>query len=196
MEEADGGTAFLDEIGELPLGVQAKMLRFLENGEIRRVGSNRTKRIDVRILTATNRDLGAYIKEGRFRDDLFFRLEGVTLTIPPLRERKEDIGPLAELFVEAVAREAGRAPPALAPAARRALEQERWPGNARELKRRIELALLHCAGTRRSESSTSTCPRPRAKPSTGWLPGDHRAAGRRRLARARPADTRGESVAR
>jgi transcriptional regulator with GAF, ATPase, and Fis domain len=108
LEIADGGSLFLDEIGELPLTVQAKLLRVLENGEITRVGGLRARRVNVRIICATNRDLGAQVRSGAFRQDLYFRLNGITLTIPPLRTRRSEIAPLAREFVQEACRHAGR----------------------------------------------------------------------------------------
>ena len=146
IEAADQGTVFLDEVGELPLGIQAKLLRAVEHREIVRLGSTRPIAIDVRFIAATNRDLPAEVAAGRFRRDLYFRLDGVTLVIPPLRERRGLIGPLALRFLEA-------ARPASSPTAARlgtdvltALEAYSWPGNVRELKAVIERAVVLARG--------------------------------------------------
>ncbi|PYS78213.1 MAG: hypothetical protein DMF66_07180 [Acidobacteria bacterium] len=142
FEEADGGTVFLDEITETTPAFQVKLLRALQEGEIRRVGSNRTQRVDVRVVTASNRDVEGEVKAGRFRQDLFYRLNTVTLRLPPLRERREDIMPLARYF-------AGRvwsANPAatFSPEALRLLEDYPWPGNVRELENAVEHAVALC----------------------------------------------------
>jgi len=145
LEGADGGTVFLDEIGEMPLTVQAKLLRAVERREVLRVGAIRPKTIDVRFVAATNRDLPAEVEAGRFRRDLFYRLEEVTLVIPPLRERRNLIGRLALQFLEEVGRQSGRAP-RLATDALQALESHPWPGNVRELRSVIARAALLARG--------------------------------------------------
>ena len=141
FEAADGGTLLLDEIGELPLGLQAKLLRVLQDGEVRRVGDQRTRRVDVRLLAATARDLAAEAKAGRFREDLFYRLNVVAIHLPPLRERPEDLAPLARLFAAQLSRRLGR-PLELAPAALAWVERQSWPGNVRELEHAIERAAV------------------------------------------------------
>jgi len=141
FEAADGGTLLLDEIGELPLGLQAKLLRVLQDGEIRRVGDQRTRRVDVRVLAATARELAAEAKAGRFREDLFYRLNVVAIHLPPLRERPEDIAPLARLFAAQLSRRLGRSLE-LAPAAMAWVERQAWPGNVRELQHAIERAAV------------------------------------------------------
>jgi len=146
LESAAGGTAFLDEIGELPLGLQAKLLRAVETREISRVGSTRSIRIDVRIVAATNRDLAAEVAAGRFRQDLFFRLDGITLRIPPLRERRHAISRLALQFIEDAARRLGRPDVRATPELFTALAEHDWPGNVRELKAVIERAVLLARG--------------------------------------------------
>jgi DNA-binding NtrC family response regulator len=146
FEAADGGTLFLDEIDSLPLAGQVKLLRALENGEFQRLGSSATRRADVRIVSATNADLKRAIAEGRFREDLYFRVNVVELAVPPLRERPEDIGALADYFLGELARARGAAPRALSPAARAALLAHPWPGNVRELKNRLQRADLLAAG--------------------------------------------------
>ena len=142
VEAANGGTLFLDEIGELSPGLQAKLLRFLQDKEYERVGETRTRRADVRVLAATNRDLDADVKAGRFREDLLFRLNVVELTVPPLRARPEDILPLAQHFLSHLARGARRPTPDLSDAAKAALVAYGWPGNVRELRNALERALI------------------------------------------------------
>ena len=138
FEVADGGTLFLDEIGNLPLAGQMKLLRVLETGQFERLGSSKTRHAAVRVISATNADLAARIREGSFREDLFYRLNVIELRVPPLAERSEDILPLAEHFLQ------GRA--TLDSAARSALLAHAWPGNVRELKNAIERASLLCSG--------------------------------------------------
>ncbi len=142
FELAEGGTLFLDEIGNAPLALQARLLRVLETGEFERVGSSRTQRADVRLVCATNADLDAEVQAGRFRQDLRFRINTITLTLPPLRDRREDLGPLLDLFLARHAARYGKAVPAVAPAALKALEAHAWPGNVRELEHAAERALL------------------------------------------------------
>jgi len=146
LEAARGGTVFLDEIGEMPLGLQAKMLRAVEQREIVRLGSTRPIPIDVRFVAATNRDLPAEVTAGRFRRDLYFRLDGVTLAIPPLRERKDQIGTLALAFLAAVAVRSGKPAVKLGADVLAALERHGWPGNVRELKAVLERAVLLARG--------------------------------------------------
>jgi transcriptional regulator with PAS, ATPase and Fis domain len=138
IESAAGGTFFLDEIGEMPLSLQAALLRVLQEKEIRRIGESRRRRVDVRFIFATNRNLLELVRKGRFRTDLYFRIAGVRLRIPPLRARKEDVMPLANFFLSSCARSAGRGVPSLAAGAARRLIRYRWPGNVRELKNEIE----------------------------------------------------------
>ena len=146
LETAARGTLFLDEVGELPLSTQAKLLRVIETREVARLGSVRPHRIDVRFIAATNRDLEAEVARGAFRADLYYRLNGITLTIPPLRSRLEEIRPLAETFLRQICRDLGRQPPLLPPASVAHLEAYAWPGNIRELKNVIERAVLLCEG--------------------------------------------------
>ncbi len=141
FEQADGGTLLLDEIGELPLGLQAKLLRVLQDGEIRRVGDQRTRRVDVRVLAATARDLGAEAAAGRFREDLYYRLNVVSIHLPPLRERPGDIAPLARHFASRLGKRLGR-PLSLAATAVAWLEVQPWRGNVRELEHAIERAAV------------------------------------------------------
>jgi two-component system, NtrC family, response regulator AtoC len=146
LEIADGGTLFLDEFAELPLTVQAKLLRVLENREITRVGGLRSRHVDVRFVSATNRDLAAQIRAGAFRQDLYFRLNGITLTIPPLRSRRAEIAPLAHQFIVEACRRVGRPTLAMTDQALKFLEGQSWPGNIRELKNSIDRAVTLCTG--------------------------------------------------
>ncbi len=142
FELADGGTLFLDEIGELPPAAQVKLLRVLQEHEISRVGGAETIHVNVRLIAATHRDLEAEVRAGRFRDDLFFRVHVVPIHLPPLRERGEDIEPIAHLFLDRCAAELGRSPRAIAPGALDRLRRHRWPGNVRELENLMERLLV------------------------------------------------------
>jgi NtrC-family two-component system response regulator AlgB len=146
VEAAEGGTVFLDEIGEISPALQAKLLRFLQEKRFERVGETRTRTADVRIVAATNRELDAEVKAGRFREDLLYRLNVMEIVVPPLRERSEDILPLARGFVEFFARQGGRPPPDLSPATDKLLLSYPWPGNVRELRNAIERALILARG--------------------------------------------------
>ena len=139
---ARGGTLFLDEIGEIPLNMQSKLLRFLQEGEVQRLGSPEVTHVETRIVAATNLDLGKQVKEGKFRADLFYRLTVFPIHIPPLRERVEDVLPLAEHFTELLCRQAGAPTKQISPASMRYLEQYPWPGNVRELQHVIERAFI------------------------------------------------------
>lgn len=145
---ADGGTLFLDEIGELPVALQAKLLHFLENGTYRPVGSGRAATADVRVVAATNRDLAEEVRTGRFREDLFYRLNVITVHIPALRDRAEDILVLARHFAELQAREEGCPPVILPPETEACLQGHTWPGNVRELKNLIERLTILLPGRR------------------------------------------------
>ncbi|MBK6462640.1 MAG: sigma 54-interacting transcriptional regulator [Myxococcales bacterium] len=142
FEVASGGTLLLDEIGELPLHGQAALLRVLESNLVVRVGSTRELPVDVRVVAATNRDLQARVREGGFRADLLYRLNGLTLTVPPLRERRDDIRPLAEAFLQRAVARTGAAARTLDAAALDALTAYAWPGNVRELRNVVERALV------------------------------------------------------
>ncbi|MCX7752248.1 MAG: sigma-54 dependent transcriptional regulator [Blastocatellia bacterium] len=145
FEEADGGTLFLDEISETTPALQVKLLRALQEGEIKRVGETRTRRVDVRVIAATNRDLEEEVKAGRFREDLYYRLSVVTLRVPPLRERREDIPLLATHFLRRATQQTGQVL-AFSPAALALLKAYSWPGNVRELENSIEYAVIHARG--------------------------------------------------
>ncbi len=147
FEQADGGTLFLDEIGDMPLSVQVKMLRVLQDGSFSRVGSNETLSADVRIVTATNKVLSTEVAAGRFREDLYYRLNVVEIRLPPLRERSEDIPLLAEFFLQRITRKNGMARIRLSAEAISALQQHRWPGNVRELENTIARACALASST-------------------------------------------------
>ncbi len=146
LESANEGTVFLDEIGELSMAVQARLLRVLETKEVMRVGSVKTRSIDVRFLAATNRNLEAESQTGKFRQDLFFRLNGISLTLPPLRERQDEIEALARLFLDQFSRELKRSSPGLSSQTLEILRSYAWPGNVRELRNMMERALILCDG--------------------------------------------------
>ena len=146
LETAEGGTVMLDEIGELPLPLQAKLLRVIETREVMRVGAVKARTIDVRFLAATNRVLEDEVARGAFRQDLYYRLNGISLLIPPLRARVDEIEPLAQAFVENAAKMSDRPPLKLSPAAMKLLLSYAWPGNIRELRNTIERALLLSTG--------------------------------------------------
>jgi len=146
FELAEGGTLLLDEVGTLPLRQQAKLLRVLESGELERVGASRSRRIDVRILSATNADLQEEVTAGRFREDLLFRLNTIEIKLPPLRERREDIRPLAEHFLGRYANRYRKPVAGFEPDAVEALEAHPWPGNVRELDHALERAVLLAQG--------------------------------------------------
>ena len=142
VEAAEGGTLFLDEIGEISPSLQAKLLRFLEEKQFERIGENRTRRANVRIIAATNRELEEHVRKGLFREDLLYRLNVIDLTLPPLRERPEDILRLARHFLQFFSKAARRRPPELSKAAEQALLAYVWPGNIRELRNTIERAVI------------------------------------------------------
>jgi DNA-binding NtrC family response regulator len=142
FEVADGGTLFLDEIGDLPAGVQAKLLRVLDDHEIRRVGGTKSRTVDVRIVAATHENLPSKVRAGTFREDLFFRLSTLVITLPPLRERADDVILIAQALVRQLASEHGVAVPTLSAEVQRQLRAHPWPGNVRQLKNAVERALL------------------------------------------------------
>ena len=171
FETADGGTLFLDEIGEMTLGLQAKLLRFLEEKTFKRVGGLADIRVDVRVMAATNRNLEEDVKAGRFREDLFYRLQVMPVAMPPLRERTGDVALLASYYIDRYNREFRKKVRGLTPEAMKLLEQYQWPGNIRELKNAIERAMLldgpgtsrarrfHDADAHRSRRHRSSCRR-------------------------------------
>jgi two-component system response regulator AtoC len=146
LEQADDGTVFLDEIGEMTAALQAKLLRFLEEKTFRRVGGSADIHVDVRVIAATNRNLEDQVREGKFRDDLYYRLNVLRVEVPPLRARGNDIALLAQFFVEGFAREFKRPVQSLSPAAEAALRAYPWPGNVRELRNLVERAVLLSEG--------------------------------------------------
>ncbi len=138
FEHADGGTIFLDEVGDMPISMQAKLLRVLENGEVVRLGANEAVHVNVRLISATNKDLGAMVAEKRFREDLYFRIKGALIDLPPLRERREDIPLLIDHFLASAAERHGKAVTGLTAETRRVLVNYDWPGNVRQLRNVIE----------------------------------------------------------
>jgi DNA-binding NtrC family response regulator len=185
LELAHGGTVLLDEIGDMPLSTQVKLLRVIEDSQLRRVGGLKPRTIDVRFVAATNSDIERQVAQGAFRRDLFFRLNGFTITIPPLRERRAELEPLARAFISRATHHTGGSRPALAPDALERLRGHGWPGNIRELKNVIERAVLLCgsgpihaehlcldkpATPRTSDGSTGSSPRVFAWPNGTRLP--------------------------
>jgi DNA-binding NtrC family response regulator len=146
FELADGGTLFLDEVGDMPAAMQAKVLRVLQEGELERVGGAQTLKVDVRVVSATNKDLEAEVKAGRFREDLYYRLAVVLVHVPPLRERREDVPALADRFLAEACERNGRRPMRLAREAHLALQAHAWPGNVRELRNAVERLAILCDG--------------------------------------------------
>jgi two-component system response regulator AtoC len=144
VEVADNGTLFLDEIGELPLGLQAKLLRFLDSGEFRRVGSNKTLKVDVRVIAATNKDMTQLVRTGSFREDLYYRLNVITISIPPLRERREDVPELAAFFLKKYCTKLSKSIRGFSGQALETLASYDWPGNVRELENVVERAVILC----------------------------------------------------
>jgi transcriptional regulator with GAF, ATPase, and Fis domain/tetratricopeptide (TPR) repeat protein len=142
FEQAHGGTLFLDEVGDMSPGMQARLLRALQEGEIRRVGADRPVKVDVRVIAATNRELAAEVEAGRFREDLLYRLQVLMIRIPPLRDRPEDIPLLVDHFLERISRERGREAPEIDPPVRELLERHRWPGNVRQLESTLHRLVL------------------------------------------------------
>lgn len=144
VEVADKGTLFLDEIGEMPLNLQVKLLRFLDSGEFRRVGGNKNLQVDVRVIAATNKDLTEAVESGAFRQDLFYRLNVISIVMPPLRDRRDDIPLLADFFVNRYSRKMSKSIVGMTAAAAAALNAYAWPGNVRELENVIERAVILC----------------------------------------------------
>ena len=144
IEAASTGTVFLDEIGELPIAMQTRLLRFLQDGEVLRVGATTPRKLDVRVIAATNRDLEKAVAEGEFRSDLYYRLKIAVLHIPPLRERHDDILPMARFFLDFYCRKYGRTME-FSPEAEAAIQNHDWPGNVRELKNMVQGLAVTCA---------------------------------------------------
>lgn len=171
FEQADGGTLFLDEIGNIPLHLQAKLLRAIQNRAIVRVGGTEAKPVDIRLICATNMDLEALVREGRFREDLYYRINTVHIALPALRDRKEDIAPLAEIFLKNFAEKYHRPLEGMDDSARRVLESCRWNGNIRELQNCIEKAVIL------SDGNVLTAGDLQLDSSTGGVRGAQRAPG-------------------
>ena len=173
FEQADTGTVFLDEIGDVPAAIQVKLLRVLQEREFERLGSNTTRHIDVRLVAATNQDLRAALEQGTFREDLYYRLNVVPMNIPPLRERKQDIPYLANHFVKKLAPDTGSRVESITDAAMEKLVAYHWPGNVRELENVIERSLVMASGTQLEADGVKleNAPRPRAQSDTpNFLP--------------------------
>ena len=182
FEEAHKGTLFLDEIGEMPLMMQVRLLRFLQAGEVRRIGDTDTRRVDVRVILATHRDLENEVTGGRFRQDFYYRINVVTVNIPPLRERPDDIQPLVQYFVRRLSARMGRSVKGVSPGALDLLTAYHWPGNVRELKNALERALNLASGDMITEAdlpATLTVTAPATKATA--VPLSDEAADRQRL---------------
>jgi MoxR-like ATPase len=146
FEQANGGTFFIDEVSELPMGLQAKLVRVIERGQVTRLGATEPRKVDIRFIAASHQDLRALVSEGAFREDLYFRLNGITIDVPPLRDRKDEIAGIANDLLAKACAAAGRRPMQLGPAAIARLESYDWPGNIRELKNAIDRAVLLSTG--------------------------------------------------
>ncbi|CAH2032573.1 sigma-54-dependent transcriptional regulator [Trichlorobacter ammonificans] len=164
LEEADGGTLFLDEIGDVSAAVQAKLLRVIQEKEFIPIGATRARTVDVRFVAATNRDLQQEVAEGRFREDLYYRLNVISLTIPPLRERPEDVAPLAHHFLRRFAARMKKEVHGIEPEALRSLGSYHWPGNVRELENVIERAVILARGSLLTADLLPVCSRPAPAP--------------------------------
>jgi DNA-binding NtrC family response regulator len=178
VEVADKGTLFLDEIAEMPLGLQANLLRFLDSGEFRRVGGNKTLKVDTRVIAATNKDLSALISAGLFREDLYYRLNVINITLPPLRERKEDIPELSGFFLKKYSQKLAKSISGIDPAALEIFNGYDWPGNVRELENIMERAVILCDSENIRKEDISLPPVPagknnRANPSLEDMEKDH-----------------------
>lgn len=173
VESADGGSLFFDEIGDLPASIQPKLLRLLENRTFEPLGSGKTKKVSIRIICATNRNLSRLVAEGKFREDLYYRINTFTIDLPPLRDRREDIPPLAAHFLARFSSEAGKDIRSFSPEAARLLADYDWPGNVRELRNAVERAVVLCTGT---EILSTDLPRGLRHSSLGPLPNGGRIA--------------------
>ena len=165
FQMADGGTLFLDEIGDMPLELQPKLLRALQEREFERLGSNQTVRVNVRVIAATNQDLGQMVRERRFRADLYYRLNVFPMTLPPLRERRDDIAELAEYFVRKFAGQQGKLVATIPRGVMTALEHYDWPGNIRELQNVLERGVIITTGSELSRQTTERLALSEAAPS-------------------------------
>src|ERR1700678_551026 len=172
FEQADTGTVFMDEIGDVPSGIQVKLLRILQDREFERLGSNKVRHVDVRVIAATNVDLRAALEQGEFREDLYYRLNVVPMNIPPLRERKEDIPYLARYFVRKLAKDSGSRAESISDGAIERLMEYHWPGNVRELENTIERSLVLALGDvlEAADIRIDTAPKHRAGSTDGFLP--------------------------
>ena len=166
FEQADGGTMFLDEIGDMPLEVQAKLLRVLQDRIVERVGGDRPRSVDFRLISATNKDLQASVEVGGFRLDLYYRISPIVIELPPLRERLEDIPLLATKFLHDIAYRHARPEPSISPAALTELSERSWPGNIRQLQHEIERAFVFCDGSEVRPDDLSEMPRRVSSPNT------------------------------
>jgi chemotaxis protein methyltransferase CheR len=146
FEVANGATLFLDEIGELPLELQPKLLRVIQDGEFERLGSSGTMKVDVRVIAATNRNLEEEVRRGRFREDLWYRLSIFPITVPPLRERMEDIALLVDFFVDKITKRLGKLIESIPTSVINTLQEYQWPGNVRELENVLERAVINSSG--------------------------------------------------
>jgi two-component system response regulator AtoC len=165
LAEADGGTLFIDEIGEMPLSLQSKLLRFLQTKEFRRIGASRQTRVDVRIVVATNRELETEVERGRFRQDLFYRINVFPIRLPPLRESREDVPLLADHLLRVISRAMDRAVEGFTPEALAALSVQDWPGNVRQLDNAVRRLVVMAAGPRIGLRECETVLGGAAKPS-------------------------------
>src|ERR1043166_9091461 len=179
FEQADRGTIFLDEVGDMSPKTQAKVLRVLQEGEVERLGSARTIKVDVRVIAATNKDLEAEIEKGNFREDLYFRLSVIPIKVPPLRDRREDIPALVRHFADLFSRENNRRAQRFTPAALEAMQRARWKGNVRELRNTVERLLIMTPGDTIDVDDLRDVIRPDTKPATAVDPsaGNHVAPG-------------------
>jgi two-component system response regulator AtoC len=188
LESAHGGTLFLDEIGEMPVTMQAKLLRVLADAQLTRLGSTRARVVDLRTVSATNRDLEVAVAEGQFRLDLFYRLKGIAIRIPPLRERISEIMKLAALFAERACARAGRPTPGFSEDAVQALREHPWPGNIRELRNVVECAIAVGDGETLTAEALLISPRPRPATPDMAAPAVTHEVRRGRLTRAEVVD--------
>src|SRR5258708_4950387 len=172
FEQADRGTIFLDEVGDMSAKTQAKVLRVLQEGEVERLGSARTIKVDVRVIAATNKDLEAEIERGTFREDLYFRLSVIPIRVPPLRDRRDDIPALVRHFVDLFSRESNRRPLRVTPAALELMQKARWKGNVRELKNTVERLLIMTPGDAIDVDDLRDVVRVESRPAAAAVGGD------------------------
>ncbi len=170
FEDADGGTLFLDEIGDLPMDIQAKLLRFFQEGEFQRLGSNMVIKTNVRVIAATNIELSSAVKQGNFREDLYYRLNVIHFTVPPLRERQKDIIPMSEQFLKIFSVRENRGGLSFDKSARKMLLEYHFPGNVRELQNIIERAVLLCQSDIIEKNCVQSSLQPKSDKNTGTLP--------------------------